>query len=79
MPTYKVQVPTVTWDNYWVEANSPEEAFKKVFSENMTDKEWESQETSSEGLEWAKPEDYTWYVSLENVCDMLEFSKSPED
>jgi len=79
MPTYKVQVPTVTWDNYWVEANSAEEAFKKVHSENMNDGEWDSVESSCEGLEWAKPEQYPWFVNKNHETDLEEFNKSPED
>ena len=79
MPTYKVQVPTVTWDNYWVEANSPEDAFKKVPSENMTDREWDSQEPNSQGLEWVKPELYPLFVNEKDETDLEEFNKSPED
>lgn len=78
MPTYKVQVPIVTWDNYWVKANSAEEAFKKVHSGNMTKKELDSLESDSEGLEWLKPEHYPWYVGEKDESDPKEFIKTPE-
>lgn len=79
MPTYKVKVPTVTWDTYRVKANSAEEAFKKVHSENITEREWDSLQSSFEGLEWAKPEQYSWYVGEKDETDPKEFSKTPED
>jgi hypothetical protein len=79
MVLYRVSVPVLTWDNYWVEADSPEEAFKKVNTEDMTEKEWESADSDSEGMEWIKPEDSTWFVLIEDSGNLFNFNKSVEE
>lgn len=75
MARYKVSVPLLVFDVYTVEADSPEAAFRMVFSGSEgTDKP----ERENSGACVQHPENEEWYVeTTEGEYDIVVFDCDP--
>lgn len=76
MPSFKVSVPTLVYDEYWVTAKSPRDAVRKVMFGNFDNDEDEDPHQSTDG-ESIDPEKEPWLVDFRN--DVYEIRKSPEE